>query len=96
MEKAKNPRIRTWMGENAQVYAVPITVREYHLRLEQMMDAIYTEFSQHPSESKILESTSNQLPTLINANPMLEKPNQGPSPDEQLRLDPQEVFDGVA
>jgi hypothetical protein len=81
MEKTKKPRIRTWTGDHACVYAVPISVREYHLRLEQLIDAIYTDLSQLPESDQNLESSSTKLPTLICANPSLDKINQGFSLD---------------
>ena len=96
MKKIKNPRIRTWTGEEAQVYGVAITVREYHLRLDQMVDAIYIDFSQLSKFDPVLESSSNQLPNLIHAKLIPDETVQGLSPDQSLRLDPQEVLNGVA
>lgn len=96
MEKPKKPRIQKWTGSDAKVYSVPISVREYHLRLEQMMDAIYTELSQLSLESEILDPSSNQSLKLIYANPTLNETGQDKNLDEESRSIAQEVFDGVA
>ncbi len=96
MEIKKTPKKQTWMGEKSVVYEVPISIREYHLRLEQMMETIYSELSQLSHESKILGSSSSQLLTLIQANPEINKSSQGFNPDGESRSIAQEAFDGVA
>ena len=82
MNTIKRPRNQTWMGVDASVYVVPISVREYHLRLDQMIETLYAELSQLP-EIK----TSPTI--LIDANPCLHTINWENIPEE-------EEFYGVA
>ena len=84
---------RSWAGEKSTVYCVSVSIREYHMRLEQMMNAIYAELSQLRHDPK---NSSSSFPKLIYASPNEDQTNQGLDLNEQLREVPQEDFDGVA
>jgi hypothetical protein len=64
MKIIKSVKNKTWMGINSLVYVVPISVREYHLRLDQLIEVLYDELSQHSQINSNFIFHANQDSTI--------------------------------
>ena len=70
-----------WCGEEVMRYEVPVSSREYHLRLDQMMERVYAELSQ-PLESNL--DSSSHFKKVINADQSLNTITGESIPEEEL------------
>lgn len=70
-----------WIVAEVELHEVEVTIREYHIRLDQLAETVYAHLCQLPLiDSK---STSSEFNSIINANPKTDNTHRDLSPEEE-------------